>query len=201
MRSAIAAIFAFVGGVCWGENPREALFSTTNHWGRSVPTYRARAMESAHALMAIGDSEAMRTWYQELSQYPEFQDGSRNSTWRDTKTSLMMFFARTADIRVSTNCWFATADLLGKYNAVLRQCETDLAELSSFDSTNATADLVVQRLNAYRDKMNRALSYQRSVPLLSEAVTNVFPRYAMPIIPECWRAEVWSNVLHRAGLR
>lgn len=177
------------------------LFAVSNFWGRDTAgQFRQRLFAALPSPSTNNYSEIMRTWFLDFVSYPDMLQETGKPYWMVEKSFLVYFFSQTPPVGTSTNCWFAAAELLGRYREILRVAESNACDAASFGNVSGMPSSEIQRrFDLYRDLKMKAHSLKNIVPALSNAVTNAFPKCILPMVSEEDRAEMMTNVLIKAG--
>lgn len=178
----------------------DGLFAVSNFWGRNTTgQFRQQLFAALPSPSTNNYSEIMRSWFLDFVSYPDLLQETEKSYWMVEKSFLVYFFSQTPPVGTSTNCWFAAAELLGRYREILRVAESNACDAASLGNVSDMPSSEIQRrFDLYRDLKMKAHSLKNIVPALSNAVTNAFPKCILPMVPEEDRAEMMTNVLIKA---
>ena len=200
VRILVAQAFVVVP-VCLGQvNPADGLFSVSNFWGRNTTgQFRQRLFEVLPDPVTNNYSEIIRSWFLDFVSYPDMLRETGKPHWMVEKSFLVYFFAQTPSVGSSTNCWYAAAELLGRYRGIIREAESNACAAASLGGQSMSAEGIQERFDHYRDLKMKAHSLKCIEPTLSNAVTNAFKSCILPLLPEGARMAVMTNVLIKAG--
>ena len=201
VRILVAQAFVVVP-VCLGQvNPADGLFSVSNFWGRDTTgQFRRRLFELLPDPETNNYSEIIRSWFLDFVSYPDMLRETGKPHWMVEKSFLVYFFAQTPSVGSSTNCWYAAAELLGRYRGIIREAESNACAAASLGGGQSmSAEDIQERFDLYRDLKMRAHSLKCIEPTLSNAVTNAFKSSILPLLSEGERMVVMTNVLIKAG--
>lgn len=191
-----------VVSVGFGQADQEdGLFAVSNFWGRDTTgQFRQRLFAALPSPSTNNYSEIMRTWFLDFVSYPDILQETEKPYWMVEKSFLVYFFSQTPPVGTSTNCWYAAAELLGRYREILQVAESNACAAASLGNVSGiTSSEIQQRFDLYRELRMKAHSLKNIVPALSNAVTNAFPKCILPTVPENGRASMLTNVFKKAG--
>ena len=179
---------------------REELYALTNLWGKAdgVERYRACRQAMKQKLLAYEGGETLwRVWctdfYSFLVKEPLYGDDWLEESGVETREASFSAFTRT-----STNCWLWASGYAKETGVLLSKARQSWENRRSLASGTSMFDL--NRSSRYQEAWVHLVAAEKTADAVFFAVTNVFPRWILPTLPPAEGAQLYTNVMRRAGL-
>ncbi len=177
---------------------KEKLYGLTNYWGKgtSQEEYNKVRQSCYDQLEGYDDRRVVEEkWTESFLQYL-VNNSPFEGVWMSASADEMLLASVAGSTRRSTNCWFIVADYAKKLTAMektARQKFNQLLEAESFDTPETNRTL---RLAAWSNLVEVECALGQSM----RVTTNSYPRWILPTLSPEEGAELYTNVLRRAGL-
>lgn len=179
---------------------REELYALTNLWGKAngVEKYRDYRQTVKRKLSAYNDGEALwRLWYTDFYSFlvkePLCGSDWLEETGAETREASFSAFTRT-----STNCWLLASGYARDMGTLLSKARQNWENRWCLSPATSTFDS--NRESRLQEAWAYLVAAEKTADAVCFAVTNVFPRWILPTLPPAEGAQLYTNVMRRAGL-
>jgi len=177
-----------------------ALYGISNLWGKAggVKKYQSERSAIEERLKCYSDGAVVwREWRMDFLRF--ISDAFVvDYGWIREASAEILLSAFSGSTCQSTNCWMSAADYVHKVQSKQTACRAELdileAENDGFTLPNTKSMKVLV------DTRNRCVMLETASNPAFFAVTNVFPRWILPTLPPAEGAQLYTNVMRRAGL-
>lgn len=179
---------------------REALYATSNLWGRAddVGAYRMARRRIGMQLKERRDGNAIwREWNEEFLRFIAHSPDT-SDVWLEEGGVELLMSGSDGSTCTSTNCWLAAADYSRRVLGLRRAAYAEWVAQNQGRGASGTFELGTAP--AYREAWNRLAVADRAVEPALYALTNLFPAAILPKLSTDEGSAFYSNVLRRADL-
>ena len=183
---------------------REALFASTNYWGRNVTAYKAQVETNSCALAKLGTPEsyrARRAYYESLMSFQiPTNDVKVYRQWIEIWARKMSVFAIATLSAESTNLWMRHAALCAQLRTSARSHQTIVEEARQrFPSREGDVGDIGPMKTWIWQECDRDTAKQTAADLLADGLVEI-ASMGIPMLPAEVRWKFYTNFVERAGI-
>lgn len=183
---------------------REALFASTNYWGRDVETYMTQVATNSRALAKLSTPEsfqARRDYYEALMDFQIPTNEVRvYRQWIEIWARKMSAFGLGTLSVDSTNLWMRHAALCAELRTTARSHQSIVEEARQrFPSREGNMGNLGPMKKWIWQECDRDTARQTAASLLADGLVEIGTK-GIPMLPAEERRQFYSNFVERAGL-
>ena len=201
LQVALISAMACLNGLASEAEVREALFATTNYWGKDAEAFVTQVSTNCRAIWSLRTPLAMRAGRDFYEMMMDVQaptnDSIRYSTWMEIWGKQLSYdssFALTADC---TNLWMRHAALYSKLVGRLRPTK-DIVDEARRRFPIATSEMGASKIWIH-EQSNFECGKQRALNGLIAGLHKIGTR-GVAKLPADIRWQFYTNFVERAGL-
>ena len=195
---------AAICGYADEEAIREALFASTNYWGRDAEAYKAQIATNSRALARLGTPEsfqARRDYYEALMDFQiPTNDVRVYRQWIEIWARKMSAFGVGTLSADSTNLWMRHAALCAELRTAARSHQAIVEEARQrFPAREGDMSNLGPMKRWIWQECDRDTARQTAASLLVEGLVEIGSK-GVPMLPAEERWQFYTNFVERAGL-
>lgn len=177
---------------------KEQLYGLTNYWGKgtALREYQTTRQNIMDSLVSYDDRTRVLGDWTECFLRHIVDNTIIDEIWMGESGSVMLSSCYAGATRRSTNCWYITAEYVGKLKKLMEKTELGIDQICASNRFDMSTESAIQRV----ENWNRLAAIEKALNSSMYATTNVFPRWILPTLPPEEGAALYTNVLRRAGL-
>ena len=183
---------------------REALFASTNYWGRDVEAYKAQVATNSRALARLGTPESFRVRRDYYETLMDFQIPTNDvrvyRQWIEIWARKMSAFGVGTLSADSTNLWMRHAALCAELRTAARSHQAIVEEARQrFPAREGDMGNLGPMKKWIWQECDRDTARQTAASLLVEGLVEIGSK-GIPMLPAEERWQFYTNLVERAGL-
>ena len=183
---------------------REALFASTNYWGRDVEAYKAQVATNSRALARLGTPESFRVRRDYYETLMDFQIPTNDvrvyRQWIEIWARKMSAFGVGTLSADSTNLWMRHAALCAELRTAARSHQAIVEEARQrFPAREGDMGNLGPMKKWIWQECDRDTARQTAASLLVDGLVEIGSK-GIPMIPAEVRWQFYTNFVERAGL-
>ena len=195
---------AAICGYADEEAIREALFASTNYWGRDAEAYKAHIATNSRALARLGTPEsfqARRDYYEALMDFQiPTNDVRVYRQWIEIWARKMSAFGVGTLSADSTNLWMRHAALCAELRTAARSHQAIVEEARQrFPAREGDMGNLGPMKKWIWQECDRDTARQTAASLLLDGLVEIGSK-GIPMLPAEVRWQFYTNFVERAGL-
>ena len=195
---------AAICGYADEEEIREALFASTNYWGRDVEAYKAQVATNSRALARLGTPESFRVRRDYYETLMDFQIPTNDvrvyRQWIEIWARKMSAFGVGTLSADSTNLWMRHAALCAELRTAARSHQAIVEEARQrFPAREGEMSNLGPMKKWIWQECDRDTARQTAASLLVDGLVEIGSK-GIPMLPAEERWQFYTNLVERAGL-
>ena len=183
---------------------REALFASTNYWGRDVEAYKAQVATNSRALARLGTPESFRVRRDYYETLMDFQiptnDVRAYRQWIEIWARKLSAFGVGTLSADSTNLWMRHAALCAELRTAARSHQAIVEEARQrFPAREGDMSNLGPMKRWIWQECDRDTARQTAAGLLVDGLVEMGSK-GIPMLPAEERWQFYTNLVERAGL-
>ncbi|GEM_PF-1769266 len=184
---------------------RAELYALSNYWGKAGALgkyYEARSAVQRKLAKYEDHIAITREW---MENFLEFITAGplQTNEWASMAGTEILMASFSGTTCTSTNCWLLAADYENRISRKLDQAEAQLRPAGNHANVFCSMEdkeLYIGQKAEHVEAWNNYARLEKLESQTARAVTNVFPRWILPTLPPAEGAQLYTNVMRRAGL-